>query len=115
MSLEQEFLEEFGTFTFSDETPTERGLGWSPADDGRDYRAEDYLTPEVTSGRAFWANPIQLDQGSDGACVPAGTLVRMDDGSHRPIEEVRLLDKVLRRRAGPALFCRRWFAKHRPS
>jgi hypothetical protein len=95
MSLEQEFLEEFGTITFSDETLAERGLGWSPAEDGRDYRAEDYLTADVTSGKVFWANPLQLDQGSEGACFPAGTLVRMDDGSHRPIEEVRLLDKVL--------------------
>jgi hypothetical protein len=53
MSLEQEFLEEFGTFTFSDETPAQRGLGWSPAEDERDLRAEDYLTAERTSGKAF--------------------------------------------------------------
>jgi hypothetical protein len=30
MSLEQEFLEEFGTFTVSEETPEHKGLGWSP-------------------------------------------------------------------------------------
>jgi hypothetical protein len=72
LSLEQEFLEEFGTITFSDEILAERGLGWSPVEDERDYRAEDYLTAEVTSGKVFWANPIQLDQGSDGACVGFG-------------------------------------------
>ena len=65
MSLEQQFLEEFGTITFSDETPAERGLGWFPAEDERDYKAEDYLTAEITSGKAFWANPIQLDQGTE--------------------------------------------------
>jgi hypothetical protein len=72
MSLEQEFLDEFGTFTFSDETPEQRGLGWFPAEDQRDYRAEDYLTAAVTSGKALWANPIQLDQGTEGACVGFG-------------------------------------------
>jgi hypothetical protein len=63
MSLEQEFLEEFGTSTFIDETPAARSLGWSPAEDERDYRAEDYLTAEVTSGKAFWANPIRWTRG----------------------------------------------------
>ena len=72
MSLEQEFLEEFGTFTFSDKTPAARGLGWSPAEDERDYRAEDHITAERTSGKALWANPIQLDQGTEGACVGFG-------------------------------------------
>ena len=72
MTLEQEFLEEFGTVTFSDKTPREKNLGWSPAEDERDYRAEEYLTAEVTSGKAFWANPIQLDQGTEGACVGFG-------------------------------------------
>jgi hypothetical protein len=72
MSLEQELLEEFGTFTFSDGTPEAMGLGWFSAEDDRDYKAEDYLTAELTSGKAFWANPIQLDQGSEGACVGFG-------------------------------------------
>jgi len=72
MSLEQEFLEEFGTLTFSEETPEEKGLGWFSAEDERDYRAENYLTAEKTSGKVFWANPIQLDQGAEGACVGFG-------------------------------------------
>jgi hypothetical protein len=55
LSLEQEFLEVFCTFTFSDETIEHRGLGWSPADDPRDYRAEDYLTAVLTSRKALWA------------------------------------------------------------
>lgn len=36
-----------------------------------------------------------LDQGSTGTCFPAGTHVRMADGSERRIEDVRLLDDVL--------------------
>jgi hypothetical protein len=72
VSIEQEFLEEFGTITFSEGTPTYKSLGWAPADDERDYKAEDYFTAEITSGKALWANPIQLDQGREGACVGFG-------------------------------------------
>jgi DNA-binding NarL/FixJ family response regulator len=60
MSLEQEFLEEFGTFTFSDETPEQRGLGWSPADDPRDYRAEAHTLLE------------QEEDGLDAALIDIG-------------------------------------------
>jgi len=72
MSLEREMLEEFGTLTFSEQTPAQKSLGWFSAEDERDYKAEDYLKAERTSGKAFWANPIQLDQGSEGACVGFG-------------------------------------------
>jgi intein/homing endonuclease len=34
------------------------------------------------------------DQGAEGACLTAGTLIEMADGSHRPIEDVRLLERV---------------------
>jgi hypothetical protein len=59
------------------ETPEQRDLGWSPQRTSEettrrgDYKAEDYLTAEVTSGKAFWTNPIQLDQGTEGACAAA--------------------------------------------
>ena len=45
--------------------------------------------------RSYTWKHLQLDQGSEGACFPAGTLVRMADGSQRPIEDVRLLDEVV--------------------
>ena len=35
------------------------------------------------------------NQGQVGSCFPAGTLVRMGDGSQKPIEKVQLLDEVL--------------------
>ena len=35
------------------------------------------------------------DQDGIGMCFPAGSLVRMADGSHRPIEQVRVLEEVL--------------------
>jgi hypothetical protein len=34
------------------------------------------------------------DQGAEGACLKQGTLIRMADGSHKPIEDIRLLDRV---------------------
>lgn len=36
-----------------------------------------------------------LDQGQEGACFAAGTLVRMADGSSKAIEDLRLLDQVV--------------------
>lgn len=35
------------------------------------------------------------NQGQFGSCFPAGTLIRMADGSEKPIERICLLDKVL--------------------
>lgn len=35
------------------------------------------------------------NQGGLGKCFPAGTLIRMADGSQKPIEEIRTRDKVL--------------------
>lgn len=35
------------------------------------------------------------NQSSVGSCFPAGTLIRMADGCHKPIEQVVLLDEVL--------------------
>jgi Intein splicing domain len=36
-----------------------------------------------------------LDQGQHGSCFPAGTRIRMADGTQKPIDQIRLLDKVL--------------------
>lgn len=33
--------------------------------------------------------------GNQGACFPAGTLIRMADGSEKKIEEISLLDEVV--------------------
>jgi hypothetical protein len=71
--LEIELLEEFGTSTFSEEDPLHKSLGWSGnPNDPRDYSAEDFLEAERTSGKQMWANPLQLNQGSEGACVGFG-------------------------------------------
>jgi hypothetical protein len=42
-----------------------------------------------------WGVDTWLDQGKEGACFPAGTLVRMADGTHRAIEQVSTLDRVV--------------------
>lgn len=44
--------------------------------------------------RSYTWKHLQLDQGSEGACFPAGTWVRMADGSHKRIENIGLLDVV---------------------
>jgi len=35
------------------------------------------------------------DQNGKGACFPRGTMIRMGDGTRKPIEEIRVLDEVL--------------------
>lgn len=35
------------------------------------------------------------NQGNEGSCFPAGTMIRMGDGTQKPIEAVRTLDEVL--------------------
>ena len=48
-----------------------------------------------------------LDQDGQGSCFPPGTLIRMANGSEKPIEKVAVLDEVLtaegncRREHGP--------------
>lgn len=49
-----------------------------------------------------------LDQGSLGSCFPPGTLVRMSDGSERPIEDVRLLERVLTAEGGSGRYRGPW-------
>jgi hypothetical protein len=73
MSLEQQLLEEFGTLTFSEKEAEYKSLGWSPVPDKRDYdAASPPLGIQRSSGKQLWANPIQLDQGEEGACVGFG-------------------------------------------
>jgi hypothetical protein len=45
--------------------------------------------------RKKWSIGPVLDQGRTNSCFPAGTLVRMATGEHRPIEELRPLDQVV--------------------
>lgn len=47
-----------------------------------------------------WACGTWLDQGEEGRCFPAGTQVRLTDGSHIPIEQVRLRDEVVTAEGG---------------
>lgn len=43
-----------------------------------------------------WPDPVQIkDQDGRGACFPAGTRIRMIDGSERNIEEIRPFDQIL--------------------
>jgi hypothetical protein len=76
-NLEAELLQEFGTATFSVRTPLWKSLGWESGPvDRRDHLMGRYLdsaTVTRTGGLQHWHNPIQLDQGREGACVGFGT------------------------------------------
>lgn len=52
-------------------------------------------TPPTPVLDKVWDASFQLDQGATGHCFPAGTLIRMGDGSHKRIEDVRVFDHVL--------------------
>jgi Papain family cysteine protease len=73
-----------------------RRYGWKPSlPDHRDLIADTTgLTPlpEVDPRPQM---PAPYDQGQLGSCFPPGTLVRMADGSERPIEDVRLGELVV--------------------
>jgi hypothetical protein len=69
-SLELDLIEEFGTATFSEHDPEHKSLGWSGGVvDDRDWLLDEFLKAERTTGRQLWANPLQLNQGREGACV----------------------------------------------
>ena len=76
-----------------------KGYGWHPdLPDQRDLLFAP--APETTKGLPPSVDlspqmPPVYDQGQLGSCFPAGTRIRMGDGTERPIEEVRLLDSVL--------------------
>lgn len=69
--LEEELIREFGTATFSTRDPEHKHLGWKEGpEDPRDYKFSDVLEAvERTGGIQHWANPLQLNQGKEGACV----------------------------------------------
>lgn len=48
-----------------------------------------------TRARDIWGPEFIKDQDGRGACFPAGTLIRMADGSFKPIEKISCLDRVL--------------------
>ena len=73
--------------------------GWIPdLPDQRDYQ---YAAPIAAIGvlptniDLTSACPPVYDQGQLGSCFPAGTRIRMADGSHKPIEQIALLDQVV--------------------
>lgn len=79
----------------------EHSLGRIPSPfDARDYNLKDFMPKGIWKTSAiteknweFLAEP--LGQGDSQHCFPAGTLIRMADGSSKPIEEVRPLDYVI--------------------
>ena len=78
-----------------------------------EYRALACLPPHLNCALPAWADAKAVlprakwqemkmdggvairDQGSESSCFPAGTRIRMADGSQRPIEKICLLDRVL--------------------
>lgn len=65
-----------------------------------DYRIRGALDPDQQQQPVTKTWPIPdgtpvLDQGAEGACFTGDVLITMADGSHRQIEDVRLLDEVV--------------------
>lgn len=57
--------------------------------DPREYREFSYPEPGPQM-------PVKVkNQNGKGACFPAGTRIRLADGSTKPIEDIRILDRVL--------------------
>jgi hypothetical protein len=52
------------------------------------------LAAEAGGGASQLVSRI-YDQKSEGSCLPPGTLVRMADGTQKPIEEIKLTDQVV--------------------
>jgi hypothetical protein len=93
-------------------SPVVIGVNWyaefdNPEKDaqGHYWVARDAKLTKVRGGHCVCLKPRRhsdpdawwdfYDQGSEGACLKPGTLIRMADGSHKPIDEVRLLDRVV--------------------
>ncbi len=65
----------------------ERTFDWRSRHDPRSRIYGVLAAVDTTRPRSYtWAMRAEpLDQGREGACFPAGTLVRLADGSHRPV------------------------------
>lgn len=78
-----------------------RPLGFLPGDPARMMAIPPPAASELIPESEWvefdeWPEPVKIkDQDGKGACFPAGTRIRMLDGSERNIEDVRLLDLVL--------------------
>lgn len=75
---------------------TDRTFDYKPRHDerSREYRMTAAPADLLQRSRYWTPGPV-LDQGREGACFPAGTFVRMADGSHKRIEDIRTLDEVV--------------------
>lgn len=87
--------------------PVVIGVNWYTAfdrpqqgEDGRWWAGLDAKNlGSVRGGHCVCVKSVQNDPASwwsfyDQGCNPAGTLVRMEDGSHKAIEDVKVLDRV---------------------
>jgi len=79
----------------------DHGLGRLIYPDDRDRNYPLQVAATVERRTVYWPmfHPA-LDQGREGTCFPGGTRVLMADGSHVPIEHVRLLDRVVTAEGG---------------
>lgn len=75
---------------------------------GRDMPSFEKAFPQHMVPRSQWRDRVErtarqyrgtvtkiYNQGQEGSCFPAGTRIRMADGTQKPIEQMRLLDTVL--------------------
>lgn len=77
-------------------TTEDKRLDLIPFKDERSrlYKSVDVIeTPQLVY--RDWFPGVWMDQLAEGACFPPGTLIRMADGTHKPIEEIKTLDRVV--------------------
>lgn len=82
--------------------PVDSRLGRFIPDDWSHVRKHPFKIGVIASSSVKVERTLQLphwhkehNQGKEGSCFPAGTFVRMADGSHKPIEDIKTLDRVL--------------------
>lgn len=109
MSLGIDYKAVGGIMTVRGDGAAEWDFGWSAKDVPADPQtarlaavAPDLLAADDDKTVLFWKNEERVlgklldcwNQQSIGSCFPAGTLVRMADGSHKPIERLLMMDEV---------------------